>query len=46
MMQDDNPVPMLMEQLKAGHWLDRLEEGPETSLVLFQDGRLEARAGS
>lgn len=46
MMQDENPVPRLVEQLKAGRWLDRLKEGPETSLVLFKSGRLEARARS
>lgn len=38
------PVPVLMEQLQAGRWLDRLTDGPETSLVLHEDGRLEARA--
>ena len=46
MSQSDNPVPMLIEQLQAGRWLDRLQGGPETSLVLFKDGRLEARARS
>lgn len=46
MSQGENPVPMLIEQLKVGRWLDRLQEGPETSLVLFKGGRLEARARS
>lgn len=42
MMQSAAPVPMLLEQLNAGRWLDRLNEGPETSLVLRSGGRLES----
>ncbi|HET6762971.1 MAG TPA: hypothetical protein VFH27_04840 [Longimicrobiaceae bacterium] len=38
----ENTVPQLMEQLEAGRWLDRLNEGPETSLVLSTGGRLQA----
>ena len=43
MMQ--SPVPMLLEQLQAGRWLDRLDEGSETSLVLRSGGRLHAAGG-
>lgn len=44
MDQSDNPVPLLLEHLEAGRWLDRLNDGPETSLVLDEGGRLEVRA--
>lgn len=43
MMQ--SPVPMLLEQLQTGRWLDRLDEGSETSLVLRSGGRLHAAGG-
>jgi hypothetical protein len=38
----DNAAPLLLQQLKTGRWLDRLQEGPETSLLLSRGGRLEA----
>ena len=40
MDQDDNPVPALLASLSAGRWLARLDDGPETSLVLNADGKL------
>jgi hypothetical protein len=36
-------APGLLAQLETGRWLDRLHDGPETSLVLHEGGRLEAR---
>jgi hypothetical protein len=38
----DNAAPALLQQLEAGNWLDRLNEGSATSLVLSTGGRLEA----
>ena len=40
-MKGDNPVPQLLSHLSAGRWLARLDDGPETSLLLQADGRLE-----
>ncbi|MDB4947486.1 MAG: hypothetical protein JWM27_135 [Gemmatimonadetes bacterium] len=37
----EDPTPVLLEQLKAGRWLDRLD-GAETTLVLSKGGSLEA----
>jgi hypothetical protein len=34
-------VPQLLSNLSAGRWLARLDDGPETSLLLQADGRLE-----
>ncbi len=33
----------LLSHLDAGRWLARLEDGPETCLVLHRGGRLQAR---
>jgi hypothetical protein len=41
MTQGDDPVPQLLSNLSAGRWLARLDDGPETSLLLQADGRLE-----
>ena len=41
MEQNENPVPLLLSQLSEGRWLARLDDGPETSLVLGAGGRLE-----
>ena len=41
MLQSANPLPVLLEQLNAGRWLDRLTGESETSLVLRSGGRLE-----
>jgi hypothetical protein len=41
MEQTANPSRMLFEQLRAGRWLDRLEKGPETSLLLSRGGQIE-----
>jgi hypothetical protein len=38
----ENPAPALLKQLEAGRWLDRLQNGPETSLLLSTGGTLEA----
>jgi hypothetical protein len=38
---EQTPVPMLLSQLNEGRWLARLDDGPETSLVLGAGGRLE-----
>jgi hypothetical protein len=40
MEQADNPA-MLLSQLSEARWLARLDDGPETSLVLGAGGRLE-----
>ena len=40
----DQPVPQLLAHLKKGKWLDRLDGGDETSLVLEKDGRLRPAA--
>lgn len=36
----ENPTARLLELLDAERWLDRLQQGPETALVLSQDGQL------
>jgi hypothetical protein len=38
----ENAAPQLLEQLEAARWLDRLNDGEETSLVLSKGGRLVA----
>lgn len=38
---DQAEVPALLQHLSAGRWLARLDDGPETSLVLKSGGRLE-----
>ena len=43
MVEGDDPVPSLMQHLSAARWLDRLD-GDDTSLVLHEGGRIEARA--
>jgi hypothetical protein len=40
MVQADGPAALL-EQLKAGQWLDKLSAGPATALLLSEGGRLE-----
>jgi hypothetical protein len=35
-----DPASRLLERLEAENWLDRLQEGPETALLLSRDGRL------
>ncbi|HEX8695513.1 MAG TPA: hypothetical protein VF746_24080 [Longimicrobium sp.] len=44
MVQGEDAAPLLLEQLKAGGWLDRLHEGPETALILSKGGHLETWA--
>lgn len=41
MLQSANPLPVLLAQLQAGRWLDRLNGDSETSLVLRAGGQLE-----
>jgi hypothetical protein len=41
MTQGDDPVAQMLSNLSAGRWLARLDDGPETSLLLQADGRLE-----
>ena len=41
MEHGDDPVAQLLSSLSAGRWLARLDDGPETSLMLQADGRLE-----
>lgn len=41
MVQGDDPAPVLLEQLKKARWLDRLNDGSVTSLLLAENGRLE-----
>jgi hypothetical protein len=38
---DQNEAPALLQHLSTGRWLARLDDGPETSLVLKSGGRLE-----
>jgi hypothetical protein len=38
---DQSPVPQLLSQLSEGRWLARLDDGPETSLVLGAGGRVD-----
>jgi hypothetical protein len=42
MTDGENPAPALLEQLKSGRLFSRLDQGPETALMLSRDGRLEA----
>lgn len=42
MVQGKNAAPTLLEQLRTGRCFERLHDGPETSLLLSRDGRLEA----
>jgi hypothetical protein len=39
--QGESSSRLLFEQLKAGRWLDRLHEGPETALLLSREGSIE-----
>jgi hypothetical protein len=41
-MARDNAAASLLEQLQAGRWLDRLQQGPETALLLSRDGQVTA----
>ncbi|HET6233085.1 MAG TPA: hypothetical protein VFE05_23610 [Longimicrobiaceae bacterium] len=38
---NDEDAGQLLEHLTAARWLDRLHDGPETSLVLDKGGRVE-----
>jgi|GEM_PF-1310388 len=40
MTRGDDPAAALLSQLSEAHWLDRLQEGPETSYLLSPTGRL------
>lgn len=41
MTKGDNPGAALLKQLSNANWMDRLQEGPETSFVLSPAGRLQ-----
>lgn len=42
MVQGKNPAGRLLKRLEAEGWLDRLQQGPETALLLSSDGQLAA----
>ena len=44
MIQGTDPAAQLLQKLEAEHWLDRLQQGPENSLLLSRDGQLAAFA--
>lgn len=44
MTEGRNPTAALLEQLQEARWLDRFDEGPETSFTLASNGRLRGRA--
>jgi len=45
LVHGDNPAAVLLDQLTEARWLDRLQEGPETSFVLSRAGRLRPYIG-
>lgn len=45
MEQAENPSRLLFDQLRAGRWLDRLDDGAERSLRLSATGEVEAYPG-
>jgi hypothetical protein len=42
MARREDPTRELLRQLQAGKWIERLEQGPETALLLSRGGTLEA----
>lgn len=40
MVNGNDPAARLMEQLEAERWLDRLQDGSETALLLSRTGQL------
>ena len=44
MTEGENPTATVLAQLHEAHWLDRMQEGPETSFRLESSGRLRARS--
>ena len=42
MVQGKNPAARLLKQLEDAGWLDRLQQGPETALLLSKNGQLAA----
>lgn len=42
MVRDGDAAALLLEQLQTGRWLDRLQQGPETAVLLSHDGQLTA----
>jgi hypothetical protein len=42
MVRDGDAAASLLQQLQAGQWLDRLQQGPETAFLLSRDGQLTA----
>lgn len=41
-MVKEGNAASLLEQLQTGRWLDRLQQGPETAVLLSYDGQLTA----
>ena len=42
MVKNGSTAASLLEQLQSGRWLDRLQQGPETAVLLSHDGQLTA----
>jgi hypothetical protein len=40
MVKGKDPAARLLERLEEERWLDRLQKGPDTALLLSRDGRL------
>jgi hypothetical protein len=40
MLRGVNPAQRLLKRLAAGDWLDRLQDGSESALLLSRDGQL------
>lgn len=46
MVRGRDAASRLLQRLQAGRWLDRLQQGPETALLLSRDGDLAPYARS
>lgn len=44
MADGENSAATLLAQLRDARWLDRMQEGPETSFILAPSGRLRVRS--
>jgi hypothetical protein len=42
MVRGKDPAARVLEKLEAERWLDRLQQGPETALLLSSNGQLAA----
>jgi hypothetical protein len=43
MTKGEDPTTTLLAQLQRADWLDRMQQGPETTFFLAPSGRLQAR---